>query len=66
MDYFNPVDGDEVPVMHFGAVLSLEDFEILEERLKKVNTKFIIEPHWRFVGQKVSWFDSINHLMKEY
>merc|ERR1712086_924142 len=28
-DYFNPVDGDEVPVAHFGACLSNTQFEVL-------------------------------------
>ena len=26
IDYFNPVDNDEVPVAHFGACLSSEAF----------------------------------------
>ena len=51
-DYVNPVDGDEVPVAHFGAVLSEEDFHSLSERLKKNDVKFVIEPHKRFEGQR--------------
>jgi uncharacterized protein len=42
-DYFNPVDGDEVPVAHFGAVLdTVEEFEALGERVRKAGVKFII------------------------
>ena len=47
----NPVDGEEVPVPHFGVVLSIEEFE---EFLLKINDKeidFIIEPTIRFKGE---------------
>ena len=47
----NPVDGHDVPVPHFGVVLSWEDWQNLSERLKKHNTKFIIEPCIRFKGE---------------
>ncbi len=47
----NPVDGHDVPVPHFGVVLSWEDWQDLSERLKKHNTKFIIEPCIRFKGK---------------
>lgn len=45
------VDGDDVPVRHFGVVLSLEEWQTLADRLRAANTKFIIEPHVRFQGQ---------------
>ena len=51
-DYFNPVDGDEVPVAHFGAALTKEEFDQLATRLKEKGVKFIIEPHLRFEGQR--------------
>jgi len=51
-DYFNPVDGDEVPVAHFGACLTREQFDSLAERLKSSGIKFVIEPHLRFHGQR--------------
>ena len=47
----NPVDGEDVPVPHFGVVLSIEEFE---EFLLKINDKdidFIIEPTIRFKGE---------------
>ena len=47
----NPVDGHEVPVPHFGVVLSWEDWTALSERLIAVNTEFIIEPTIRFKGK---------------
>jgi extradiol dioxygenase family protein len=48
-DYYNPVDGDEVPVPHFGAVLqSVEQFNSVAEKLKAGGVRFIIEPTLRF------------------
>jgi len=47
----NPVDGDDVPVPHFGIVLTLEDWQALAERLVAAGVKFVIEPHIRFKGQ---------------
>jgi extradiol dioxygenase family protein len=45
------VDGDEVPVRHFGVVLSMPEWEALADKLRKAGTKFIIEPHIRFKGE---------------
>jgi len=50
-DYYNPVDGDEVPVPHFGLVLSTEDFHKLSSRLLENNINFIIKPHLRFQNE---------------
>jgi extradiol dioxygenase family protein len=47
----NPVDGHDVPVPHFGVVLSMDDWTALAERLKAAGVEFGIEPHIRFVGQ---------------
>lgn len=47
----NDVDGDAVPVRHFGLVLSMGDWHALAERLRGAGIHFIIEPHLRFVGQ---------------
>ena len=46
----NPVDGDAVPVPHFGAVLSMERWKALAERLSGMGIRFVIEPHIRFPG----------------
>lgn len=50
IDYYNPVDGDEVPVPHFGLALTEDQFHALAERLRNAGVKFIIEPHLRFEG----------------
>lgn len=47
----NGVDGDAVPVRHFGAVLEWSDWEALLKRVKAAGTEFIIEPRIRFEGQ---------------
>jgi hypothetical protein len=46
----NPVDGDNVPVPHFGVVLGWDDFDALAERLRAANVRFEIAPHVRFAG----------------
>jgi len=50
-DFYNPVDGDEVPVPHFGLALSKEGFESLAARLKEHKVDFIIPPTLRFKGK---------------
>jgi hypothetical protein len=45
------VDGEAVPVRHFGVILTLPEWEALAERLKAAGTTFIIEPQVRFRGQ---------------
>jgi uncharacterized protein len=47
----NPVDGHEVPVPHFGVILSVPDFHTLASRLTQLEVQFVIEPHVRFVGE---------------
>ncbi|CAJ0994002.1 hypothetical protein SODG_004499 [Sodalis praecaptivus] len=47
----NPVDGHDVPVPHFGIVLSWEEWEALAARLRDFATEFVIEPYVRLKGQ---------------
>ncbi len=47
----NPVDGHDVPVPHFGAVLDMETWRALAERLRAAGTQFVIEPYIRFEGE---------------
>lgn len=47
----NPVDGHEVPVPHFGVVLTMEDWQALATRLRAAGTAFVLEPMIRFKGQ---------------
>ena len=47
----NPVDGHDVPIPHFGVVLTMKKWEQLAEQLRSANTRFIIEPYIRFRGE---------------
>lgn len=49
--HYNPVDGDQVPVPHYGVVLDMETWKELAERLKEAQVEFVIEPTIRFKGQ---------------
>jgi hypothetical protein len=46
----NPVDGHDVPVPHFGAVLPMGEWEALAETLEGAGTAFVIAPTVRFRG----------------
>jgi extradiol dioxygenase family protein len=47
----NPVDGEDVPVPHFGLVLAMHDWRALAERLEAAKVEFVIPPTVRFAGQ---------------
>jgi extradiol dioxygenase family protein len=47
----NKVDGKDVPVRHFGAVLPWEEWHALANKLKCSGTQFIIAPYIRFEGE---------------
>ncbi len=47
----NPVDGHNVPVPHFGVVLTMAQWEDLADKVRKAGIKFEIEPYVRFKGQ---------------
>ena len=46
----NPVDGDDVPVPHFGLILGIPQFHDLADRLSEAGVEFAIDPHLRFAG----------------
>ena len=45
------VDGDDVPVRHFGLVLPWARWEELRDRLERAGVAFRIAPHVRFRGK---------------
>jgi uncharacterized protein len=47
----NPVDGHDVPVPHFGLILTVAEFHKLAERLRAAEVDFVIEPYVRFEGE---------------
>jgi hypothetical protein len=47
----NPVDGEHVPVPHFGLVLAMDEWKSLAARLQRAGVQFVIAPTIRFEGQ---------------
>jgi extradiol dioxygenase family protein len=47
----NPVDGHDVPVPHFGLILTVPEFRALADRLRNAGVGFVIEPYVRFEGE---------------
>lgn len=47
----NAVDGHDVPVPHFGVILSWDEWHALADRLKSLRISFVIEPYIRFEGE---------------
>ena len=47
----NSVDGDKVPSRHFGGILDWKDWQGLSQKLKSINSSFLIEPKIRFKGE---------------
>ena len=47
----NPVDGHDVPVPHFGAVLTMAQWQEMAKRLRSAGAEFVIEPTVRFSGE---------------
>jgi len=47
----NPVDGEDVPVPHFGLVLAMDEWKALAQRLEAADVEFVIRPTVRFEGQ---------------
>ena len=46
----NKVDGEDVPVRHFGVILEMPAWESLTGKLRAAGVDFIIEPQVRFKG----------------
>ncbi|MET8984987.1 VOC family protein [Nonomuraea wenchangensis] len=46
----NPVDGHDVPVPHFGLILTIPEFHRLADRLRAAGVAFVVEPYLRFAG----------------
>jgi extradiol dioxygenase family protein len=47
----NPVDGEDVPVPHFGLVLAMEEWKALADRLIAAGADFVVAPTVRFAGE---------------
>ncbi len=49
--HHNPVDEHDVPVPHFGAILTPAEWQALAERVRRAGVRFVIEPCTRFKGK---------------
>jgi extradiol dioxygenase family protein len=49
--HHNPVDGHDVPVPHFGVILTMDKWTSLAERVRAAGVPFVIEPYVRFKGE---------------
>ncbi len=47
----NQVDGDDVPIRHFGLVLDRASWDALVDRARGAGMTFLIEPRVRFAGE---------------
>ncbi len=47
----NPVDGDQVPIPHFGLILPWAEWEEMAERVRQSEFPFLFEPRIRFQDQ---------------
>tara|TARA_B100001113_G_C21068945_1_gene604673 strand:- start:232 stop:669 length:438 start_codon:yes stop_codon:yes gene_type:complete len=47
----NPVDGKQVPSMHFGIVLEWKKWHEIRERLEELSLEFVIGPYVRYENQ---------------
>ena len=48
----NPVDKDNIPCRHFGVILEWGQWEVLQNRIKKLEHRFLVEPKIRFKSKK--------------
>ena len=48
----NPVDKDDIPCRHFGVILEWGQWEVLQNRIKKLEHRFLVEPKIRFKSKK--------------
>lgn len=51
LDYCGVVDGINVPIPHFGCILSRSDFETIRRRLEAGEVQFIVKQQQRYEGQ---------------
>ena len=48
---YNSVDAHDVPVPHFGLILTVQEFHSLAGRLRDHAVEFVVEPYVRFAGE---------------
>jgi extradiol dioxygenase family protein len=59
LDYCGKVDGINVPIPHFGCLLSTEDFLRIQQKFESENIEFLIKPQRRYqdkTGEQLTMF----------
>ena len=59
LDYCGKVDDVNVPIPHFGCLLSPDEFKEIQTKLENAQVKFIIQPQLRYkgkVGEQLTMF----------
>ncbi|MEM6685047.1 MAG: dioxygenase, partial [Bacteroidota bacterium] len=51
LDYCGKVDGVSVPVPHFGCLLTIAQFEALQQQFEANSIEFVVKPQIRYEGQ---------------
>lgn len=51
LDYCGHVDKVDVPIPHFGAIITMAHFAEIEKKLKDLKYKFIVPPQIRYPGK---------------
>lgn len=51
LDYCGKVDGIQVPIPHFGCLLSIAQFKDVQQRLEDATIEFLIKPYQRYEGK---------------
>jgi len=51
LDYCGKVDGVNVPIPHFGCILTITQFEALQQTFEVNTIEFIVKPQTRYAGQ---------------
>ncbi len=47
----NPVDGKDIPALHFGIVMDWNDWHKLKGKFESENIEFVVDPYTRYENQ---------------
>lgn len=51
LDYCGKVDGINVPIPHFGCLVTVAEFKRIQDQLEKTKVEFIVKPYLRYEGK---------------
>lgn len=51
LDYCGKVDEINVPIPHFGCILAIDKFKIIQKKLEEKKIDFIVKPQKRYEGK---------------